>query len=218
MAATSKANFRASTLVHPTALVEEGVEIGTASTIWDGVHICNDARIGSECVIGERSFIGPGVLMGDRVKVDAFAYICSGVVIEDCSLIGTGVILTNERYPRATTTDLRELRGSEPGKNTLPTLIKEGATIGAGSRIGTGLIIGRFAMIGMGSVVTKSLPDFALAVGCPACAVGYVCRCGQPLLRFKNGSVRSSTSLPCDACQRSYDLRNGALSEAIVRP
>jgi acetyltransferase-like isoleucine patch superfamily enzyme len=218
MTATHKANFLASPLVHPTAIVEEGVHIGAATSVWDGVHIRNDARIGAECIIGERTYIGPGVQIGNRVRINAFAYICSSVTIEDGVMVSAGVIFTNDRYPRATTPDLQELRSFNPGKNTAPTLVKEGATIGAGSRIGAGLIIGRFAMIGMGSVVTKSLPDFALVVGSPACAVGYVCRCGQPLLRFKSGSARRSTSLPCDDCQRSYDLRAGVLSEVVVGP
>jgi acetyltransferase-like isoleucine patch superfamily enzyme len=216
MTATHKVNLLASALIHPTALVEDGVQIGAATSIWDGVHVRNAARIGSECVIGEKTYIGPGVLIGNRVKINAFAYICSSVTIEDGVMVSAGVIFTNDRYPRATTPDLQELRSSESDKITLPTVVKEGATIGAGSRIGSGLIIGRFAMIGMGSVVTKSLPDFVLAVGSPAYAVGYVCRCGQPLLRFKSGSTRRSTTLPCDDCQRFYELRGGVFSEAVV--
>ena len=80
--------------------------------------------------------------------------------------------------------DLKHLRPSEPDEHTLPTLVREGATIGAGSTIGNDLAIGRFAMVGMGSLVTKSVPDFHLAIGHPATSVGYVCRCGQLLARF----------------------------------
>ena len=73
-------------------------------------------------------------------------------------MISAGVIFTNDRFPRATTPDLRQLRTSDPDEHTLPTLVREGATIGAGCTIGCDLVIGRFAMVGMGSVVTNRCP------------------------------------------------------------
>jgi acetyltransferase-like isoleucine patch superfamily enzyme len=93
-------------------------------------------------------------------------------------MISAGTIFTNDRFPRATTPDLKYLRPSEPDEHTRPTLVREGATIGAGSTIGNDLTIGRFAMIGMGSLVTKSVPEFHLAIGQPARSIGCVCRCG----------------------------------------
>ena len=122
-----------------------------------------------------------GVQIGNRVKLNAFVYICNGVTIEDGVMVSAGTIFTNDRFPRATTPDLKQLRPSEPDEHTRPTLVREGATIGAGCTIGSDLVIGRFAMIGMGSVVTKALPDFHLALGYPATSVGCVCRCGQLL-------------------------------------
>jgi UDP-2-acetamido-3-amino-2,3-dideoxy-glucuronate N-acetyltransferase len=109
------------------------------------------------------------------------------------------------------------LRSSEPDEHTFPTLVREGATIGAGSRIGCGLVIGRFAMVGMGSVVTKTVPDFALALGSPARTVGYVCRCGRPLVRFRYGSTPPSATLHCDSCQLAYDLRAQVISEVVAK-
>lgn len=203
-----------SVLVHSTAIIERDVQIGAGTSIWDSVHIRNGVRIGAECIIGEKTYIAPRVHIGNRVKVNALVYICSAITIEDGVMISAGVIFTNDRYPRATTADLRRLRSSAPDENTLPTLVREGATVGAGSSIGCGLVIGRFAMVGMGSVVTKSVQDFALVFGNPARTVGYVCRCGHPLLRFKNESAPRHASLACDACHRSYELRDGSLSDA----
>ena len=106
------------------------------------------------------------------------------MTIEDGVMISAGTVFTNDRFPRATTTNLKELRPSEPDEDTLPTLVKEGATIGAGCTIGNDLSIGRFAMVGMGSLVTKQVDDFHLVLGHPARPFGCVCRCGHPLVRF----------------------------------
>src|SRR6266567_4150970 len=153
--------------IHPTAIIERDVEIGAGSSVWDNVHIRHGASIGEECIIGEKSYIAYDVRIGNRVKINAFVYICTAVTIEDGVMVSAGTVFTNDRFPRATTVDLRQLRPSEPEAHTLPTLVKEGATIGAGSIIGNDLVIGRFAMVGMGSLVTKSVSDFHLAIGHP---------------------------------------------------
>jgi acetyltransferase-like isoleucine patch superfamily enzyme len=198
--------------LHPTAIIEEGVEIGAGTFVWDNVHIRRNARIGSECIIGEKSYIAYGVRVGNRVKINAFVYICAAVTIEDGVMISAGTIFTNDRFPRATTPDLKRLRPSEPDEHTLPTLVREGATIGAGCTIGNDLTIGRFAMIGMGALVTKSVPDFHLALGHPATSVGCVCRCGQMLTRFRDGeSVESE--IACPACGLRYGLKNRVVTE-----
>jgi len=199
--------------IHPTAIVEKDVEIGPGTSIWDNVHIRQSAHIGTQCIIGEKTYIAPSVTIGNRVKINAFVYICSAVSISDGVMISAGVIFTNDRYPRATTPDLMQLRGSEPDEHTLPTFVSEGATIGAGARIGCDLTIGRFAMVGMGSVVTKSVPDFTLVVGNPARAIGYVCRCGQRLRPVESTPATSRGILECKDCGRFYDLEDGAVSE-----
>lgn len=202
--------------IHSTAIVEKTVELGPGTAIWNNVHIRHGATIGAQCIVGEKTYIAPGVRIGDRVKINAFVYICSQVTIEIGAMVSAGVIFTNDRYPRATSPDLMHLRSSATDENTLPTLVREGATIGAGCRIGCGLTIGRFAMVGMGSVVTKSVPDFALALGNPARITGYVCRCGSPLLRFSEESAPHSAELQCDACLRFYNLRSGLLSDSLL--
>jgi UDP-2-acetamido-3-amino-2,3-dideoxy-glucuronate N-acetyltransferase len=202
--------------VHPTALIEEGVSIGEGTSIWDSAHIRHSARIGDQCIIGEKSYIAYGVQIGHRVKINAFVYICTAVTIEDGVMVSAGTIFTNDRFPRATTPDLKHLRPSTSDENTLPTLVREGATIGAGCIIGCGLTIGRFAMVGMGSVVTKSVPDFHLALGHPANSVGCVCRCGQVLVRFNREEARDFDSLTCASCGRSYSARDALVSELSV--
>lgn len=197
--------------VHPTAIIEEGVEIGRGTAVWDNVHIRHSTRIGEECIIGEKTYVAYGVDIGNRVKINAFVYICNAVTIEDGVMISAGTIFTNDRFPRATTTDLKRLRSSEPDEQTLPTLVREGATIGAGCTIGNDLVIGRFAMIGMGALVTKSVPDFHLAIGHPATSVGCVCRCGQLLLRFDDQS--EAREIECPACSLKYEIRDRQVTE-----
>lgn len=190
--------------VHPTALVEDGVTVGDGTTIWDSVHVRAPTTIGSSCIIGEKTYVAYGVDIGDRVKVNAQAYICAGVTIETGAMISAGVIFTNDRFPRATTSDLSALRPSEPDESTEETLVREGATIGAGAIIGPGLEIGRFAMIGMGSVVTRSIGDYELAVGNPARVIGHVCSCGAKL----------PDGLGCERCGLRFGLEGDQLVEA----
>lgn len=204
--------------IHPTALVEPGVEIGAGSAVWDHVHIRAPARLGSDCIVGGKSYIAYGVTIGDRVKINSFAYICTGVTIEDGVMVSAGTVFTNDRTPRATTPDLAELRGSGPDAHTRPTRVREGATIGARAVIGSDLTIGRFAMVGMGAVVTRGVPDFHLVVGSPARSVGCVCRCGEPLVRFAAGSAPPPGGLTCGACGRGYQVgADGRLAERAER-
>jgi acetyltransferase-like isoleucine patch superfamily enzyme len=202
-----------STRVHATALVEEGVEIGEGTSVWDNVHVRRNARIGRDCIIGEKTYVAYEVRIGDRVKINAFVYICAAVTIEDGVMISAGTIFTNDRFPRATTPDLRQLRSSEPDEETRPTLVREGATIGAGCTIGNDLSIGRFAMVGMGALVTRSIPDFHLAFGHPAVSVGCVCRCGRPIVRFHAATVPDIADVACPCCGLRYAIRGACVTE-----
>ena len=199
--------------IHPTALIEENVQIGAGSSIWDNVHIRHSTTLGEECIVGEKTYIAYGVSIGNRVKINAMVYICNAVTIEDGVMISAGTIFTNDRFPRATTSDLKQLRPSEPDEHTLPTLVRAGATIGAGCTIGNDLTIGRFAMIGMGSLVTKSIPDFHLAIGHPAKSVGCVCRCGQLMMRFSEAETEKIIAVNCSSCGLSYEVTNQQVTE-----
>ncbi len=197
--------------IHPTAILEDGVSIGPGSSVWDSVHIRHGATIGNDCIIGEKTYIAYDVKIGHRVKINAMVYICAAVTIEDGVMISAGTTFPNDRYPRATTPDLKHLRSSDPDEHTLPTLVRAGATIGAQCTIGNGLSIGRFAMIGMASLITKNVQDFHLALGAPARTIGYVCRCGEPI-----GKVADLEpivpKLTCQ-CNLTYALNDGIVTE-----
>jgi UDP-2-acetamido-3-amino-2,3-dideoxy-glucuronate N-acetyltransferase len=199
--------------IHPTAIIEANVRIGAGTSVWDNVHIRHNSEIGEECIIGEKTYIAYGVRIGSRVKINAFVYICNAVTIEDGVMISAGTIFTNDRFPRATTSDLKRLRPSEPDEHTLPTLVRAGATIGANCTIGNDLEIGRFAMVGMGSVVTKSVPDFHLVIGNPARSVGCVCRCGQLLMRFNDTTAQRNFAVTCSTCSLHYSIENHSVTE-----
>jgi len=205
--------MNAAVKLHPTALIEDDVEIGAGTSVWDNVHIRRTARIGEQCIVGEKTYIAGFTKIGNRVKLNAFVYICSAVTIENGVMVSAGTVFTNDRFPRATTSDLSQLRPSEPDEHTLPTLVREGATIGAGAIIGNDLVIGRFAMVGMGSVVTKSVPDFHLVIGNPARPVGLVCRCGNPIARFGQDRQKNLAEMRCSDCGASYAFEDGNVVE-----
>ncbi len=199
--------------IHPTALVEDGVEIGDGTSVWDTVHIRAPSSIGRNCIIGEKTYIAYGVEIGDRVKINAFVYVCNAVSIETGVMIAAGTTFTNDRFPRAATPDLSALRDSGPDEHTRPTRVRAGATIGARSVIGSDLEIGRFAMVGMAAVVTRSVPDFHLVLGHPARSVGLVCRCGEPIARSPRHCQDIVGILTCEACGLAYDVSRGRVTE-----
>ena len=199
--------------IHPTALVEDGVEIGEGTSVWDAVHIRAPSSIGRNCIIGEKSYIAYGVEIGDRVKINAFVYICTAVTIETGVMIAAGTTFTNDRFPRAATPDLSALRDSGPDEHTRRTRVRAGATIGARAVIGSELEIGRFAMIGMAAVVTRSVADFHLVLGNPARSIGLVCRCGEPIARSQQRCQDIVGMLTCKACGLAYDVSRGRVTE-----
>ena len=200
--------------IHPTANIEQAVSLGDGTSVWDYAHIRQGTQLGEECIVGGKTYIAYDVRIGNRVKINSQVYICNAVTIEDGVMICAGVIFTNDRFPRATTSDLTTPRTSAPDEHTLPTLVREGATIGAGAIIGCDLTIGRFAMIGMASVVTRSVPDFHLVVGSPARSIGCVCRCGQPLIKWIKIEAGSPVCfVACAACGLEYEIRDRRVLE-----
>jgi UDP-2-acetamido-3-amino-2,3-dideoxy-glucuronate N-acetyltransferase len=199
--------------IHPTTIIEEGVSLGEGTSVWDNVHIRRGSQIGRGCLVGGKTLIAYDVRIGSHVKINSAAYICNGVTIEDGVMISAGVIFTNDRFPRAATNDLSRLRPSTPDEHTLPTLVREGATIGAGAIVGCDLTIGRFAMVGMGSVVTRSVPDFHLVIGNPARSIGCVCRCGQPLAKWSDIPPGDGVVIDCSACGGGYQIADRLVRE-----
>jgi acetyltransferase-like isoleucine patch superfamily enzyme len=199
--------------VHDTAIVEDGVTLGEGTSVWDNVHIRFGTHIGDECIVGGKSVLAYQLKIGNRVKINSMVYICNGVTIEDGVMISAGTIFTNDRFPRATTPDLTALRSSDPDEHTLPTLVREGATIGAGCIIGNDLEIGRFSMVGMGAVVTRSVPDFHLVIGSPAKSIGCVCRCGPMLMKFPAEGTTFREEVKCEECGRQYVVQDRVVTE-----
>jgi acetyltransferase-like isoleucine patch superfamily enzyme len=191
--------------IHSTAIIEPGVEVGAGTAIWDAVHVRGPARIGSQCIIGEKTYIAYGVSVGRYVKINAQVYVCTGVTIADHVMISAGVIFTNDRYPRAFADGVDRLADSGPTADTLSTTVHEGATIGAGAVIGPGIDIGPFAMIGMGAVVVKDVPAHGLVHGNPGRLRGYVCVCGQPLQGLPE-VAQNGRSGSCARCRRLYSV------------
>lgn len=196
--------------IHPTAIVEEGVSIGSETSVWDSVHIRKNTVIGDNCIIGEKTYISYDVKVGHSVKVNSFVYICTGVIIENHVMISAGTVFTNDRVPRAFDPDGHSIKTSDPTEETLKTRVCKGATIGAGSILGPGIELGEYCMIGMGSIVTHDVAPHQLVYGNPAKPRGFVCLCGEILVK-SNQFLKSSSStgkhrFSCFKCSRKYSL------------
>ena len=162
--------------VHPTAVVEPGASIGAGTKVWSNVQVRPGARVGRSCILGRNSFVDVDVRVGDHVKVQNNASLYEGVELDDGVFIGPHVIFTNDKVPRAVNPD-GSLKSADDWV-LARTLVREGAALGAGVVVVTGVTIGKWAMIGSGAVVTKDVPDHALAVGNPARVVGWVSASG----------------------------------------
>ncbi|HYM84357.1 MAG TPA: DapH/DapD/GlmU-related protein, partial [Candidatus Dormibacteraeota bacterium] len=166
--------------VHPTADLESDVTVGPGSSIWHRAQVRTGATIGAECIIGRDAFIDEGVTLGDRVKIQNAALVYHGVTVEDGVFIGPNAILTNDRFPRAITAT-GELARAEDW-TVSPIVLRHGCSIGAGAVVVAGVDVCRFATVGAGAVVTRTVADHALVAGNPARRLGWVCACGARLL------------------------------------
>ncbi len=164
---------------HPTAEVSHDAQIGSGTRIWRQAHIREHVHIGEHCNIGKSVYIDAHVHIGSNVKIQNHVSVFEGVTLEDGVFVGPHVCFTNDLLPRAITPD-GKLKSADDWIIT-PTLVKYGASIGAGSIIVCGITIGEFALIGAGSVVTRDIPPHTLAFGNPARQHGYVCRCARKL-------------------------------------
>lgn len=154
--------------IHETAHVSPAAEIGEGTKIWINVQVREGAKIGAGCVISKDAYIDHAVTIGNGVKIQNGVSVYHGVTLEDAVFVGPNVAFTNDYFPRA----------QNPDWQITPTLIQEGASLGANSTIVCGHTVGAYAMVGAGSVVTKDVPAHTLVVGNPAQAIGRVCRCG----------------------------------------
>jgi UDP-2-acetamido-3-amino-2,3-dideoxy-glucuronate N-acetyltransferase len=158
--------------IHPSAIVDDGAQIGQGTRIWHFCHVMPHAVIGSHCVLGQNVFVADRVRIGNGVKVQNNVSLYEGVLLEDHVFVGPSAVFTNVINPRSFIERKHEYRTTQ---------VKEGATIGANATILCGITIGRFAFVGAGSVVTKSLPDYALVTGNPAVQSGWMSEAGCKL-------------------------------------
>ncbi len=180
--------------VHDKALVETS-DIGDNSTIWAFVHILKGAKIGINVNICDQCFIENEVVIGDNVTLKCGVYLWDGISIEDDVFIGPGVTFTNDLLPRSKNKEFKQEK----------TIVKKGASIGANATILGGVSIGEYSMIGAGSVVTKTIPDFALVYGNPGRVGGYICVCARKIDTEKNEFV-------C-LCGRRYEIEEGTVKQ-----
>ena len=184
--------------IHPKAIVESD-QVGPGTRIWAFAHVLKGAIVGSNCNIGDGTFIEGGVRIGDNVTIKNQCLIWEGVAIADNAFIGPNVVFTNDPWPRSPRLELARERYATKAW-LRPTVIGEGASLGAGVTVMCGIVIGDYAMVGLGGVVTRDLPAYALAYGAPARVMGAICRCGHKLLIVRN---RAS----CPACGNCYEKR-----------
>jgi UDP-2-acetamido-3-amino-2,3-dideoxy-glucuronate N-acetyltransferase len=161
-----------SVFVHELALCESD-QIGPRTRIWAFAHVLPGARIGADCNVCDHAFVEDGAVVGDSVTIKNNVLLWDGVTVEDEVFLGPNAVFTNDLRPRAGARRSRE--------GWLPTLVRQGATIGANVTVVCGVTVGRFALVGAGSVVTADVPDHALVVGNPARRVGWACVCGRTL-------------------------------------
>lgn len=165
---------------HPTAVVDEGAEIGDGTRIWHFCHVSAGSRIGERCSLGQNVFVAPRVTVGNGVKIQNNVSLYEGVVLEDYVFCGPSMVFTNVRtprsaFPRNTSADYAETR------------VRYGASIGANATIVCGVTIGEWAFVAAGAVVTKDVRPYALMAGVPARRIGWVSQSGATL-KFGDGN------------------------------
>lgn len=187
---------------HPTAVIDEDVEIGEGTKIWHFCHVMHGCRIGRGCNLGQNVVVGPDVTLGNNVKVQNNVSVYSGVTCEDDVFLGPSCVFTNVVNPRS----------AHPRKDQYqPTLVKKGATVGANATVVCGHTIGRYALIGAGAVVTHDVPDYALVTGNPARQTGWVSEYGHKLSFDENGLAT------CPESGRTYRLTAGPSVEIMTQ-
>ncbi len=181
--------------IHPSAIVDEGAKIGEGTRIWHFAHIRGSAKVGAGCNIGKDVYIDADVTIGNNVKIQNGVSVYHGVTIEDDVFCGPHMTFTNDMHPRA----------FSDSWETVDTLVKKGASIGANATILCGIVLGEYCMVGSGAVVTKDVPAYGLMVGNPARLVGFVCKCGKPVTE-ETGRDSTTVTLRCPECKEEVRI------------
>lgn len=178
---------------HPTAIIDEGCEIGEGTKIWHFSHVMSNCKLGENCNLGQNVVISPKVVLGKNVKVQNNVSIYEGVTCDDDVFLGPSMVFTNVINPRSAVNRKSEYLTTHVGK---------GATIGANATIVCGHDIGKYAFIGAGAVVTKTVLPYALVVGNPSKQIGWMSEYGQRLIFDDSGNAR------CSESGQEYKLQN----------
>lgn len=183
---------------HPSAIIDEGCTIGEGTKIWHFSHIMPNCILGEKCNIGQNVVISPEVVLGKNVKVQNNVSIYTGVTCDDDVFLGPSMVFTNVINPRSAVNRKNEYAKTHVGK---------GATIGANATIVCGHDIGEFAFIGAGTVVTKTIPAYALVVGNPSRQIGWMSEYGHRLEFDKEGIAN------CKESGENYTLENNEVKK-----
>ncbi|MFZ9587617.1 MAG: acyltransferase [Crocinitomicaceae bacterium] len=186
---------------HETAVIDEGCQIGEGTKIWHFSHIMPHCQIGDGCNIGQNVVISPEVILGKNVKIQNNVSIYTGVICEDDVFLGPSMVFTNVMNPRS---------AINRRDSYTKTIVKKGASIGANATIVCGHDIGRYAFIGAGAVVTKTVPDYALVVGNPARQIGWMSEYGHRLNFDEKGCAI------CPESGQKYLLKEGKCDKLMV--
>jgi UDP-2-acetamido-3-amino-2,3-dideoxy-glucuronate N-acetyltransferase len=184
---------------HPTVEIDEGAEVGAETRIWHFSHVLSGSRIGEGCNLGQNVVIGPDVCIGKQCRIQNNVSVYKGVTLEDGVFCGPSMVFTNIFNPRADVRKMDQVR---------PTLVKQGATLGANCTIVCGVTIGSYAFVGAGTVVTRNVPDYALVVGNPSRQIGWVSRHGERLQLPVEGEGEAE----CPVTGERYRLENGGIA------
>jgi len=158
--------------IHKSAFIDDGVSIGSGTSVWHFSHILPGCSIGTNVVLSQNTMVGPNVKVGDGCKIQNNVSLYEGVELEQDVFCGPSCVFTNVFNPRAAVSRKTEFR---------KTLVKRGATIGANATIVCGITIGEYAFVAAGAVVTRDVPAHGLVVGTPARRTGWFSRAGEKL-------------------------------------
>lgn len=191
--------------VHPSAIIDDGAQIGSGSRVWHFVHISSGAKVGANVSLGQGVFIGNNVTIGDNCKIQNNVSVFDNVVLQEGVFCGPSVVFTNVYNPRALIERKDQYRD---------TVVRRGASLGANCTIVCGVTIEEFAFVGAGAVVTTDVPAFALMVGVPARQVGWMSEFGERLDLPVKGNGRTA----CPNTGDFYVLENSRVFKSSDRP